>query len=206
MSRSNSRLRTVVTVVIALFVVAAMVAPAALAHAQLLSSDPEDGASLPTTDRVVLTFNEEVNPDFVQVVLAGPDGGALSLDDPVVEGTVLTQPVTPTTSGEHSLTYRVVSADGHPISGRIAFTLTDVPGSPGDGSGGGSSAEAPTTPQQATAMSTAGAGPAAAAGDTGATDGSGSGSSLTWLVVAAVLAALAAGGAWLARSRRHPQH
>jgi copper resistance protein C len=199
-SPQPSRMRTVIIVVIALFVVAAMVAPAALAHAQLLSSDPADGATLATTDQVVLTFNEEVNPDFVQIVVTGPEG-SLTLDQAVVEGAVVTQPMTPLSAGVHTLTYRVVSADGHPVSGAVGFTLTDVPG-PATSAG---TPEPPTTPEQPTVMS--GGDEATVVGGEPAVEESGAMfSPLVWLLAGAVLVALVAAGAWLARQRRHPEH
>lgn len=200
-SPQSSRVRTVIIVVIALFVVAAMVAPAALAHAQLLSSDPEDGATLPTADQVVLTFNEDVNPDFVQIVVTGPEG-SLTLDPAVVEGAVVTQPMTPLSTGVHTLTYRVVSADGHPVSGAIGFTLTDVP-APGTASAGAT--EAPTTPERPTVMS---GGDGAAVVDEGplAEESGTVFSPLVWLLAGAVLVALVGAGTWLARQRRHPEH
>lgn len=140
------RLRAVVTAVIALLVVAAMVLPAAFGHAQLVSSSPQEGESLPTADEVVLTFNEPISPDFVQTLAKGPDGD-LDVGDAVVEENVLTQAISPTASGEHSFTYRVVSADGHPISGTITFTLTEVAGAPAQPTGEDSDAgtDAPTT-------------------------------------------------------------
>ncbi|MCA1781629.1 MAG: copper resistance protein CopC [Dermatophilaceae bacterium] len=202
MSRSNPRLRTVATVIVALLLVAGLIAPAAFAHAQLLGSDPADGATLATTDQVVLTFNEDINPDFVQVVVTGPDG-VIPTDEATVEGGVLTQALTPTSSGEYSLAYRVVSADGHPISGRIGFTLTDVPGSAASTTTAGSTVEAPTTPEQPTVMS----GDEVAAAE--AVDPQESGTTLSPLVLllgALALAALAGAGAWLARQRRHPEH
>ncbi|HHU09399.1 MAG TPA: copper resistance protein CopC [Intrasporangiaceae bacterium] len=140
------RLRAVVTAVIALLVVAAMVLPAAFGHAQLVSSSPQEGESLPTADEVVLTFNEPISPDFVQTLAKGPDGD-LEVGDAVVEENVLTQAISPTASGEHSFTYRVVSADGHPISGTITFTLTEVAGAPAQPTGEDSDAgtDAPAT-------------------------------------------------------------
>jgi methionine-rich copper-binding protein CopC len=200
-----------VTIVIALLVIAAMVAPAVLAHAQLLSSDPANGANLATTDAVSLTFNEDINPDFVQIVAEGPQGDVAD-GDPVVAGPVVTQPIAPTASGAHTVTYRVVSADGHPVSGSVTFTLTAVapetatetvtaePTSAEPTTG--TATDEPETPAPATPVSN----DEAVASATGADEDEGG--STAWLVAGAVAALAAVGGgiAWAARSRRHPEH
>jgi copper resistance protein C len=188
-----------VIIIIALLVIAGLVAPAALAHAQLLRADPEDGATLTTTDQVVLTFNETINPDFVQIVVTGPDG-PVSLEDASVDGALVTQAITPTSSGPHTVTYRVVSADGHPVSGQIGFTLTEVPApvTPDPTS------QAPTTPAQPTVLSAQSA--PVGADDVGVEEGGAARSPLLVLTAAAVLLGLGGAIAWAARRRRHPQH
>jgi methionine-rich copper-binding protein CopC len=199
----RSPLRTTATIIIALLVIVGLVAPAVLAHAQLLSSSPADGASLPTTDEVSLTFNEDIDPAFVEIVAEGADGDVTD-GDPVVAGRVVTQPISPAASGPHTVTYRVVSRDGHPVSGSVSFTLTQVPaGTPSAGATGATTTEVPQTPAPATPVSNDEAVASASAADE---DGAGTG---TWLVVGALAAAVAAGVglAWAAaRSRRHPEH
>ncbi|MDO5504179.1 MAG: copper resistance protein CopC, partial [Actinomycetia bacterium] len=115
----------VTVIVIALLIVAALILPMAMGHAMLLSSSPQDGEQLGSTEEVSLTFNEDISPDFVQLEVRGPDG-VVSVADPTVDGAVVTQPIEPTSAGEHVLSYRVVSADGHPVSGEVTFELTDV--------------------------------------------------------------------------------
>jgi methionine-rich copper-binding protein CopC len=196
-----------VTIVIALLVIAAMVAPAVLAHAQLLSSDPANGASLATTDAVSLTFNEDINSDFVQIVAEGPQGDVAD-GDPVVAGPVVTQPIAPTVSGAHTVTYRVVSADGHPVSGSVVFTLTEVAPETATAEPTaaapttGTATDQPETPAPATPVSN----DEAVASATGADEEEGG--STAWLVVGAVAALGVVGGgiAWAAHSRRHPEH
>lgn len=199
----SRRLSVVVTIVLvfALAVVAiapAFAAPAARAlpmHAQLLGSTPADGSTVETAAEVVLEFNEEVNPDFVAVRVAGPDGAEVD-GAPVVDGRRVTQALrTDLAAGPHTVTYRVVSADGHPISGSVTFTTTAAPAATAPPSDTASAtASAPVD-------STASAGPAAtptpaatAPASTEADDGS-----TPWLVVAlgVVLAVLA-----LAAARR----
>jgi copper resistance protein C len=128
----SRRFATVVTIVIVLAFFLVAIAPAFASpapgtlplHARLVSSAPADKATVDTVGQVVLTFNETVNPDFVAVRVAGPDGDEAG-GAPTVEGPTVTQPLTaPLEAGTHTVTYRVVSADGHPISGTLTFTTT----------------------------------------------------------------------------------
>jgi methionine-rich copper-binding protein CopC len=96
-------------------------------HARLLSSTPADGASVDTSTEVVLAFNEEVDPTFVTVTVRGP-GGDETAGDPQVDGREVTQALASDLApGEHVVTYRVVSADGHPVSGKLTFGTTVAP-------------------------------------------------------------------------------
>ena len=96
----SRRFATVVTlvIVVAFFLVAiapafASPAPGTLPfHARLVSSEPADRTSVETADRVVLTFNESINPDFVAVRVSGPEGAEVD-GAPSVEGATVTQPL-----------------------------------------------------------------------------------------------------------------
>ena len=102
----------------------ALLAPTALAHSELVASDPADGATLdaaPTT--VSFTFNEPLMPDFVRFVATDPSGATGDLPVSSVEGPTATidwPPAAP--GGEWRVNYRVVSQDGHPIEGGITFS------------------------------------------------------------------------------------
>lgn len=112
-------------VLVALGVAEALVAPRALAHAQLVSSIPTDGASVDAPPaQAELVFNEEINPAFAQIVVADAADIAHSMT-PVVAGPKVTSPLPDgLPEGKVSVRYRVVSKDGHPISGAVTFTLT----------------------------------------------------------------------------------
>ena len=109
---------------IAVFAPGALLAPAALAHSELVSSDPADGATLerpPTT--VSFTFNEALMPDFVRFVGTDPTGATADLPVSSVEGPTATIDwPAGAPGGEWRVNYRVVSQDGHPIEGGITFT------------------------------------------------------------------------------------
>ena len=109
--------------------------PPATAHAELIDSDPKDGATVKTLpDQVVLEFSEEVaSPAFVDVTAA--DGTQVAAGDPQVLGTKVEAQLTADgPSGSYTIAYRVVSADGHPISGELTFDVTTgSAGAPGTG-------------------------------------------------------------------------
>ncbi|MCE1178969.1 MAG: copper resistance protein CopC [Micrococcales bacterium] len=113
-------------ILLALAVIMSLVlsgASLASAHAQLLSVSPADKATVTQPpDKVELTFNEEINPSFVVVRVSGADGTSVTSGDPSVTGGVVSQPISSGAPGQHTITYRVVSKDGHPIAGRTTFT------------------------------------------------------------------------------------
>jgi copper resistance protein C len=117
----------------------------ALAHTRLVNSDPADGASLSAAPEAVsLTFSENVEAEFATVSVVGPDGtnhqtGPLSAADGVVRTAV--SPLGP--AGRYEIGYRVVSDDGHPVQGVVAFTLT----TPGPAAAPSPAAAAPATTQ-----------------------------------------------------------
>ncbi len=96
----------------------------ARAHASLLSSSPADGSALraaPT--EVTLRFDEAVRPVLVRLV--GPGGVEVApAGPPAVEGGVLRasypRDLPP---GVYLLSYRVISADSHPVAGTVAFGI-----------------------------------------------------------------------------------
>lgn len=117
----------------------------ALAHAALLSSEPSDGAALaaaPTS--VVLRFDEEVG--FIQLRLVGPGGAEVRPTDvPRVEGGTLRAGYpADLPPGVYLLSYRVASADSHPVAGTVAFGV-------GVGSGPARAAAAAATVSQGAA-------------------------------------------------------
>ncbi|MEU8001909.1 copper resistance protein CopC [Catellatospora sp. NPDC049111] len=96
----------------------------AYAHANLTSTDPAEGAVLQTSpDRILFTFDEAVRgvPGGVQVF--GPQGEPVAAT-PTVEGSELAVALAaPLGNGTTVITWRVVSDDGHPISGALTFSV-----------------------------------------------------------------------------------
>lgn len=97
------------------------------AHSFLESSTPAPDSSVPAGPaRVVLTFNEPLDSGFTELTVLGPDGTTRwESGSPAVSGAVLSAPVKPLgPAGKYTVKYRIVSADGHPVSGSYSFTLT----------------------------------------------------------------------------------
>ena len=140
-------IRAVAALALAL-AVTAIAAPPAAAHNTLVAADPADGASLPTgPSQVRLTFDQPVQSGFTTVTVTGPGDTRWEGGDPQVAGNSVTAPVSPLgPAGRYVIGYRVVSADGHPVSGTLAFQLTEAgtgtpvtpaPGAAEDSGGGG---------------------------------------------------------------------
>lgn len=97
-------------------------ATAAFSHATLVSSQPADGAVLERAPpMLVLTFNEAVAPLVFK--LLGPDGAPIGVTPPTDGGATLHIPVSGLARGTHVLSWRVVSADGHPVGGALLFSI-----------------------------------------------------------------------------------
>jgi methionine-rich copper-binding protein CopC len=97
----------------------------ASAHASLVSSSPKDNSRVATLpDKVVFHFDENVgSPAYV--IVKAPDGSTISHGKPVTLDNTVTQVVTPNgEAGTYSMAYRVVSADGHPVTDQLSFQVT----------------------------------------------------------------------------------
>ncbi|WP_158850515.1 copper resistance CopC family protein [Saccharothrix deserti] len=173
-------MRRVVSLLLTSLVAGAVVlgtATPAFAHNVLISSDPKDGSQLETAPTAItLTFDQPVQAGekFNTIVVNGPEGTRWEADgEPTVTNNSVVFPVRPLgPAAEYTIGYRVLSADGHPVTGSLKFTLTKA----GNG-----------TPAPATSS---------AAVDSAA-DPSGGGGVPIWVWIAAA-AVLLGGGAFLA--------
>jgi methionine-rich copper-binding protein CopC len=103
--------------------------PAAHAHAALESTIPAKGAIVSTsTNRVSMLFGEDIlvltgkNPNAISVT--NQRGTVVSTGVAVVSGMKIWQSLkTPLQAGRYTVKYRVVSADGHVVSGSYTFTV-----------------------------------------------------------------------------------
>jgi copper transport protein len=92
-------------------------------HAALVKAVPADGAVDPAGPQALtLTFNEPVSPLLVHLI--GPDGEPIETPAAVAENTTLTVAVpSQLKRGTHVLSWRVISADGHPVGGSLVFSV-----------------------------------------------------------------------------------
>ena len=97
---------------------------AASAHATLESSSPADGQSVLTSpSEIRITFSETVTTISGGLSVLNADGKTVDTgNSEIVGGRTLVAPISETLSdGTYVATYRVLSADGHPVSGSILF-------------------------------------------------------------------------------------
>lgn len=117
-----------------LSVPAALVAAApAQAHDEVVATSPEDGATLTSVPASVsLTFSDEVEELGAAVVVTDAAGARVGDGAPTVDGRTVTQALLPDAApGTVTVAYRIVSGDGHPVTGTWTFTLDlAVPPSP----------------------------------------------------------------------------
>ena len=127
----------------ALLLAALIALPApAQAHDTLLSTDPEDGATLETSPaEVTFTFSADILEVSPLVRITDEDGTELAEIVPTIDGPTATATLPePLPAGTHSIQWRVVSSDGHPIEGTLTLTVEQDPkgaAEPSDGGGEG---------------------------------------------------------------------
>jgi len=99
-------------------------APSAFAHAALISTDPADGAIVEAPpEQITLTYNEQITLTDDGVRLFDPDGQAAKLPARAVDSKILADLPADLSDGTYVLSWRLVSADSHPLSGAISFSI-----------------------------------------------------------------------------------
>lgn len=116
------------TVIVAVLAVVGLVLTAgpANAHSQLDSSVPAADATVDTPLTMIeLTFNQQIGTAFANVGLTDAEGTSWAAQVSKVEGKTMRVAVSPTMPPQkYTVAYRVVSDDGHPITGSYDFTYT----------------------------------------------------------------------------------
>ena len=122
-------LRARVTAIAVAAAALVLAAPAsALAHDELVTSTPTAEQSLDTApDAVTLGYSAELLEIGAAVTVTGDDGTDWAASEPVIAGASVTVPLREgMPDGAYTVRWRVVSSDGHPISGLIPFTVGEV--------------------------------------------------------------------------------
>ncbi|MEV6299652.1 copper resistance protein CopC [Actinoplanes sp. NPDC051861] len=102
-----------------------LAAAPASAHAALVGSDPGNGTIVPDApNKVTLTFSESVQLLSGKIRVIAPDGSRADQGDPVAAGTQVTVPLRAGGGrGTYLVSYRVISADSHPVAGTISYSV-----------------------------------------------------------------------------------
>jgi copper transport protein len=131
--RPASRLVALLALLGGLFGAALLFAGPASAHASLVTSDPADGSRLKAAPHAVtLTFDENVglgDVGYLHVTnQAGRRVDAGAAVHPAGDGTKVTDTLTSGLGdGTYTASFRVVSADSHPVAGTIRFVVGNGP-------------------------------------------------------------------------------
>jgi methionine-rich copper-binding protein CopC len=129
-------MRKIVTAFVGLLAGLALAFGAAMtatAHSELEGSTPAAGSTSASVTELVFTFGEEVVPEYSTVILTSTSGIAVDLADATYDATatVMTLPIVSGAlpDGGYIAGFRIVSIDGHPISGEVDFTVagSDAP-------------------------------------------------------------------------------
>jgi methionine-rich copper-binding protein CopC len=97
------------------------------AHASLVSSVPAQRATVTSPpQRVVLTFNERLEPAFTRASVWDASGQQVDLKDGAVDPSntkVVNVSLPPLPPGRYTVRYRVLSVDGHIVEASFPFTV-----------------------------------------------------------------------------------
>lgn len=118
--------RLIVGALLAGLAVLGLASPA-FAHNVLVGSQPATGASVTAGPAEVrFDFNAPVRTGPNTITVLGPNGTHWErTSTATVDGNSVSTQVAPLgPAGVYTASYRIISADGHPVTGEITFTLT----------------------------------------------------------------------------------
>lgn len=123
---SRSPLATRPAVLLVAMLLAMLAFPATgLAHAQLRGTDPGNEAKVEQhPDQVSITFNENVTAPFGAIKVYGPDGSRVDRHT-TVDGPEVHADIDSKQTGTYAVSWRVTSADGHPVRGAFVFHVEE---------------------------------------------------------------------------------
>jgi copper transport protein len=128
-SKARKRVFAVLALLGAWAVLAISGATPALAHATVAGSDPAESARLQSVpNKLSVTFSEDVTLSGGYLKVVDSKGNTVSKGDGTVNGRIVTTEVqSGLGEGSYIVSYRITSADSHPINGAYAFVVGDGP-------------------------------------------------------------------------------
>lgn len=102
------------------------------AHTRLVQSDPPKRAALPTGPKSIrLWFTEQIEPSFAHVSVSDATGqklgSAAAKVDPA-DPKILELAVPELSAGAYTVSYEILSVDGHRVKGAFSFTVKGLAG------------------------------------------------------------------------------
>ncbi|NUT34551.1 MAG: copper resistance protein CopC/CopD [Hamadaea sp.] len=136
--------RLAIPLVLLLAMLGFVAAPAS-AHAVLEAAAPAQNSTVATAPtELTLTFSESISPVKDKIRVIAPDGSRADKGDPAAEGTILRIPLrNDLPIGTYLVSYRVISADSHPVPGGFTFNVGAPSTPPTLTEGGGDTANRP---------------------------------------------------------------
>jgi copper transport protein len=127
-SAARTRVATVSLSIAFAFIVIALAPDAAFGHAVLKSTDPSAGTTVKREPSAIgFRFNEPVEGNFGGIQVYDRRGEQVQSGDPFHPGgrgsALATKLRSGLPKGTYTATYRVISADGHPVSGGLVFSI-----------------------------------------------------------------------------------
>ncbi|WP_117209934.1 copper resistance CopC/CopD family protein [Allorhizocola rhizosphaerae] len=104
----------------------------AQAHAALVKTNPVQGTTIQVAPKQVeLTFSEAITPVNDKIRIIGPDGKRADSGTPQVEGAILRIGLKDNPPrGTYLVSFRVISADSHPVPGGFTFSIGEPSATP----------------------------------------------------------------------------
>lgn len=94
----------------------------ASAHAELSGTTPANESTIEEhPNEVALAFTENVTVPFGAVKAYGPDGSRVNRGESKADGDEVVIPIDADAVGTYAISWRVTSADGHPVRGAFVF-------------------------------------------------------------------------------------
>ncbi|MET8154712.1 copper resistance CopC family protein [Actinoplanes sp. NPDC049668] len=119
------RLLRIVAAALTAALLAALTAAPAWAHNALVEATPGKSAKLKTApEEVRLRFLQKLDADRTTIVVTDAGGREVPASAPKADGKTGSITFTePLPNGAYTVTYGVVSQDGHPVQGKYSFTV-----------------------------------------------------------------------------------